>query len=162
MFDIVTYGEPVLTQKAEDVTSFGSELEQIVADMHAAMRLDHGIGLAAPQVGISKRIFIVGLEDEPLRVFINPVITGMSKETSEYEEGCLSFPGLYFNVVRPAAVEIEAYDIKGKKFQIKADGLLARVIQHEYDHLEGILFIDRISPVKRARALAHYHRMLKM
>jgi peptide deformylase len=162
MLDIVKYGEPVLIQKAQEFKVFDQNLEKLVVDMHDAMKRDHGIGLAAPQVSVPKRLFIVGLDDEPLRVFINPRIVASSEETSEYEEGCLSFPGLYFTVVRPFAVDIEAVDIHGKPFRLSADGLLARVIQHEYDHLDGILFIDRVSPAKRRRALAHYSRMLNM
>jgi peptide deformylase len=162
MLDIVKYGEPVLVQKALDIQEFGRKLATLVADMHEAMKRDRGIGLAAPQVGVSQRLFLVGLDDEPLRVFINPRIVALSDETSEYEEGCLSFPGLYFNVVRPSAVDIEALDIHGKPFRLSADGLLARVIQHEYDHLDGILFVDRVSPAKRRRALAHYSRTLNM
>jgi peptide deformylase len=162
MLEIVKYGEPVLVQKAQDVKEFDRKLETLVADMHDALKRDRGIGLAAPQVGVSKRLFIVSLDDEPLRIFINPRIVASSKETCEYEEGCLSFPGLYFGVVRPSAVDIEALDMQGKPFKLSADGLLARVIQHEYDHLDGILFIDRVSPAKRRRALAHYSRMLNM
>lgn len=162
MLEIVTYGNPILTEKAKEVTEFGPNLEKTIEEMHLAMRQDRGIGLAAPQVAIGLRLFIVELDDEPLRVFINPRITALSQETSEYEEGCLSFPGLYFNVVRPSAVEIEAQDAHGQSFRLKAEGLLARVIQHEYDHLEGVLFIDRISPLKRRRALAHYQKLLNM
>jgi len=162
MLNIVMYGEPILVQNTQEVKEFDQNLEKLVIDMHDAMNRDHGIGLAAPQVDVSKRLFVVGLDNEPLRVFINPRVVAMSEETSEYEEGCLSFPGLYFTVVRPAAVDIEAVDVRGKPFRLSADGLLARVIQHEYDHLDGILFIDRVSPAKRRRALAHYSRMLNM
>lgn len=162
MLNIVMYGEPILVQNTQEVKEFDQNLEKLVIDMHDAMNRDHGIGLAAPQVGVSKRLFVVGLDNEPLHVFINPRVVAMSEETSEYEEGCLSFPGLYFTVVRPAAVDIEAVDVRGKPFRLSADGLLARVIQHEYDHLDGILFIDRVSPAKRRRALAHYSRMLNM
>ncbi len=162
MLDIVKYGDPVLTLKANEVTEFNLDIEKLVFEMHDAMIRDRGMGLAAPQVGVSLRVFIVGIDAEPLRVFINPKITAASEETSEYEEGCLSFPGLYFNVTRPAAVDIEAFDTRGKHFKLRADGILARVIQHENDHLDGILFIDRISPAKRRRALAHYSRMMSM
>jgi len=162
MLEIVKYGDPILVQTAKEVSQFDYKLEKRIFEMQEAMIRDHGIGLAAPQVGDSRRIFIVGIEDEPLRVFINPRITATSEQTSEYEEGCLSFPGLYFTVVRPSAVEIEAFDVSGKKFKLNADGLLSRVIQHEFDHLDGILFIERISPAKRRRALAHYDRMLNM
>jgi len=162
MLDIVKYGEPVLTQPAREVNEFNLDLEKLVFEMHDAMVRDHGMGLAAPQVGVSLRVFIVGIDGEPLRVFINPKITAASEETSEYEEGCLSFPGLYFNVTRPAAVDIEAVDVRGRPFKLNADGILARVIQHEYDHLDGVLFIDRISPAKRRRAMAHFSRMMNM
>ncbi len=162
MLNIVLYGEPILIQKAQKVKEFDQNLERLTLDMYEAMKHDNGIGLAAPQVGISARLFVVGLENEPPRIFINPRIVAMSEESSEYEEGCLSFPGLYFTVARPSAVDIEAVDIRGRPFRLSADGLLARVIQHEYDHLDGILFIDRVSPAKRRRALAHYSRMLNM
>lgn len=162
MFNILTYGESILSEKAHEVTEFDHSLEQLIQGMHEVMLRNNGIGLAASQVGIPRRLFIVGIGDEPLRVFINPHIIARSQETTEFEEGCLSFPGLYFNVVRPLAVDIEAIDMHGKPLRISADGLLARVIQHEYDHLDGILFIDRVSPVKRKRALAHYGRMLNM
>jgi len=102
------------------------------------------------------------LRASPFRVFINPRIIATSAETIEYEEGCLSFPGLFLLFVRPIAVEIEAFDLSGKAFKVHADDLLARVIQHEYDHLDGILYIDRVSPAKRRRALAHYNRSLTM
>ena len=162
MLDVVKYGEPVLTEKAKDVAAFDAALEKLVRGMHETMIHDRGMGLAAPQVGVSLRVFIVGIDGEPLRVFINPKITAASEETSEYEEGCLSFPGLYFNVERPTAVEVEAFDTHGTPFKLSADGILARVIQHENDHLDGVLFIDRISPAKRRRALAHYSRMMNM
>ena len=162
MLNILTYGESILTEKANEITEFDQSLKRLIEEMHEAMQRDHGIGLAAPQVGIPKRLFIIDIDDEPLRVFINPHIVASSQETTELEEGCLSFPGLYFTVVRPLAVDIEAVDMHGKPFRISADGLLARVIQHEYDHLDGILFVDRVSPSKRKRALTHYGRMLKM
>lgn len=162
MLDIVKYGESILVQKAEGVTDFTHDIEKLVLDMRDTLLANDGVGLAAPQVGISKRIFIVCLENEPMRAFINPRIVATSEDTVEYEEGCLSFPGLYFNVSRPAAVDIEAFDVHGKPFKLSADGFLARVIQHEYDHLDGMLYIDRVSPLKRKRALAHYGRMLKV
>ncbi|HAP54710.1 MAG TPA: peptide deformylase, partial [Spirochaetaceae bacterium] len=102
------------------------------------------------------------VEGDRKRVFVNPEIIMTSTEQVEYEEGCLSFPGLYFMVKRPAAVKIQALDERGKVFTLEADGLLARVILHENDHLDGKLFIDRISPFKRERALKHYERLIKM
>jgi len=160
--DVVLYGDPVLEKKAEPVTEFDDELARFVADMFTAMKHDHGIGLAAPQVGVSKRIFVVDIEGDKPRVFINPEIVETSLEMSDYEEGCLSFPGLYFNVKRPESLRIQAWNEKGRPFTIEADGLLARVILHENDHLDGKLFIDRVTPLRRSRALLHYGKLLKM
>jgi len=130
--------------------------------MFEAMKRDHGIGLAAPQVGISRRVFVTDVDEDKKRVFINPEIVMTSTDLVEYEEGCLSFPGLYFVVKRASSLRIQAFNEKGRPFTIEADGLLARVILHEYDHLDGKLFIDRITPLKKERALQHYRRMIKM
>lgn len=160
--DIVTYGDPVLEEKAQPVVEFDEKLKSLVADMFEAMRRDRGIGLAAPQVGVSSRVFVTDVEGDGQRVFVNPEIIMTSPEVSEYEEGCLSFPGLYFTVKRPASVKVQAFTEKGKPFTVDAEGLLARVVLHEFDHLEGKLFIDRISPFKRERALVHYKKLIKM
>ena len=162
MLDIVLYGDPILERKADPVTEFNPDLEVLVGEMFDAMKRDRGIGLAAPQVGVSKRIFVVEADDDKRRVFINPEIIMTSPEIAEYEEGCLSFPGLYFMVKRPASLRIQAFNEKGRPFVLEADGLLARVILHENDHLDGKLFIDRISSFKKERALLHYGKMLKM
>lgn len=162
MMDIVTYGDPVLEEKAQPVAEFDEKLKSLVADMFEAMRRDRGIGLAAPQVGVSSRVFVTDVEGDGQRVFVNPEIIMTSPEVSEYEEGCLSFPGLYFTVKRPASVKVQAFTEKGKPFTVDAEGLLARVVLHEFDHLEGKLFIDRISPFKRERALVHYKKLIKM
>ena len=162
MMDIVQYGDPVLEKKAEAVTEFDEDLARFVADLFASMGADRGIGLAAPQVGRSIRVFVTGIDDDKLRAFINPEIVATSPDLVEYEEGCLSFPGLYFMVKRPAWLRIQAFSEKGKPFTIEADGLLARVILHEYDHLDGKLFIDRVTPLKRERALLHFRKLLKM
>ena len=162
MLDIVLYGDPILERKADPVTEFNADLEVLVEEMFDAMKRDRGIGLAAPQVSVSKRIFVVEADDDKRRVFINPEIIMTSPEIAEYEEGCLSFPGLYFMVKRPASLRIQAFNEKGRPFVLEADGLLARVILHENDHLDGKLFIDRITPFKKERALLHYGKMLKM
>lgn len=162
MLEIVTYGDPVLERKAEPVLEFDDKVAVLAAEMFEAMKREHGIGLAAPQVSVLKRLFVTDVEGDKHRTFINPEIIMTSHELAEYEEGCLSFPGLYFVVKRPANVQIQAFNEKGKPFMMDADGLLARVILHEYDHLDGKLFIDRISPFKKERALLHYRRLLKM
>lgn len=162
MLEIVTYGDPILEKKAEPVAEFDEGLAVLCEEMFDAMKREHGIGLAAPQVGNSRRIFVTDVDDDKKRAFINPEIIMTSTELVEYEEGCLSFPGLYFVVKRPGSLRIQAFNEKGKPFTIEADGLLARVILHEYDHLDGKLFIDRITPLKKERALLHYRRMIKM
>lgn len=160
--EIVLYGDPILEKTADPVTEFDVGLATIVEEMFEAMRHDRGIGLAAPQVGLAKRIFVTDVEGDRKRVFINPEIVQTSLELIEYEEGCLSFPGLYFTVKRPEALKIQAQTETGRVFSLEADGLLARVILHENDHLDGKLFIDRVTPFKKERALAHYRRLVKM
>jgi len=162
MLEIITYGDPILEKKAEPVAEFDEGLAVLCEEMFEAMKRDHGIGLAAPQVGISRRVFVTDVDEDKKRVFINPEIVMTSTDLVEYEEGCLSFPGLYFVVKRASSLRIQAFNEKGRPFTIEADGLLARVILHEYDHLDGKLFIDRITPLKKERALQHYRRMIKM
>lgn len=152
MLKIRYYGDPVLRKKAEKVTEFDSDLEQIVKDMLETMYVNSGIGLAANQVGILKQIIVIdtGTKEKPdIRILINPEIVNCSKEKTEYEEGCLSFPGLLEKIQRPAQITVKCQDIKGNICEFDADGLLSIVIQHEYDHINGILFIDKMSPVKR-------------
>lgn len=151
MLRIITLGNETLKQKAQPVTEFNKELEQLVEEMFESMHSSDGIGLAAPQIGKLLRIFICQPGDDEPRVFINPQIIQTSQNITSYEEGCLSIPGVFANVKRPDAVTIQAQNIKGKPFTIEAEGLLARVIQHEYDHLEGTLFIDHLSERKRKK-----------
>jgi len=162
MLDIVTYGDDVLIKKAEAVRDFGPEIEELAASMLDAMHRGKGIGLAGPQVGRSLRIFVTHVEGDKPRAFINPEIVLTSQDEVEYEEGCLSLPGLYLNLVRPESVRIQAWNEKGRPFTTEAGGLLARVLLHEYDHLDGVLFIDRLSPAKRDRALVQYQRLIRM
>ncbi|HWR10401.1 MAG TPA: peptide deformylase [Rectinemataceae bacterium] len=162
MLEVVTYGDPILEKPSDPVTEFDEGLAILCEEMFEAMRRDHGIGLAAAQVGVSKRVFVTNVDEDKKRIFINPEIVMTSPDLVEYEEGCLSFPGLYFVVKRSGALRIQAFNEKGRPFTVEADGLLARVILHEYDHLEGKLFIDRITPFKKERALLHYRRMIKM
>jgi len=115
-----------------------------------------GVGLAAPQVGVLLRLFVVTADDGVRRVFINPRITAMSETIVTKEEGCLSIPGIFGDVPRPEAVTVQAQDARGRRFTLEADGMLARVIQHENDHLEGVLYLDRTSPQFRAEAEARF------
>jgi peptide deformylase len=162
VLEIITYGNETLAKKAEPVKDFGPELAAFVEDMYSAMARGRGIGLAAPQVDSLLRVFVTGVDDDKPRVFINPEIVATSPEEADYEEGCLSLPGLYTHLVRPAAIKIQAWNEKGRPFTMEADGLLARVILHENDHLNGILFIDRLPAARRERALNQYLRRTRM
>jgi peptide deformylase len=151
--EIVTYGNEVLRAQAEPVRVIDAAAVKLAHDMLETMLAGKGIGLAAPQVGILKRLFVVQIADDVPRVFFNPRIVEQSEETVKFEEGCMSLPGIYADVVRPALVRVHAWNEKGRAFTLDADGLLARVIQHELDHLHGLMFIDHLSPLKRKRVL---------
>lgn len=143
MLEIITYPNPILTQPSQPITNpTDLEIKQLVTEMTKTMRAHDGIGLAAPQVGKNIRLFLVEI-DHNLTVFINPEIQKLSGKETRMEEGCLSFPGQYLPIVRSSKVKIKFTDASGQKQIIKATGLLARAIQHEFDHLEGILFIER-------------------
>jgi peptide deformylase len=152
--EIITLGNELLRQKAERIGDINAELLKTSGELIDLLHKGKGVGLAGPQVGIMKRIFVVHVDKDVPRVFINPSIIETSEELVKIEEGCLSIPGLYADVIRPKTVRVQAWNEKGRPFNLAADGLLARVILHEYDHLEGTLFIDRISEVKRNRILA--------
>lgn len=156
MLEVVTIPAEVLYQKAEPVTEIDDAVVELADQMVDAMHAAKGIGLAGPQVGRSLRLFVVHLADDEPHLFINPEIIGTSIETAKMEEGCLSIPGLYADVVRPRALEVQAYNRRGRPFTLAAEGLLARVIQHELDHLNGVLFLDHLSQRKRERLLKNY------
>ncbi|MBL7006180.1 MAG: peptide deformylase [Spirochaetia bacterium] len=160
--DIITLGDEFLREKTDRIIDFGSEIAVLADAMIDTMRSERGLGLAGPQVGVLKRIFVLELPEEGFsRVFINPEIIETSQELSSYEEGCLSIPGMYSDVIRPARVTVQAQDTKGKPFTINAEGMLARVIQHENDHLHGVLFIDRLDEDRRERVLKAYKKREK-
>jgi len=158
MLEILTIGEETLRKPAQPVDSFGSELKLLADAMIDTMHEDGGIGLAAPQIGVPKRLFVVHLQDEDPRVFVNPEIIETSQETCVQEEGCLSIPGVYADVHRPEGITLQARDVAGKVFTLTASGMLARVIQHEYDHLRGVLFIDRLGDEQREKILRIYEK----
>lgn len=154
--DIVLMGDPVLRTEAHDVTEFGDELETLVRDLFETMYHAEGIGLAAPQIGQSTRVIVVDLRrgaddgDQPEALtLVNPRITWQDEATGKETEGCLSIPGLEELVRRPIAVRVEGLDPAGDTVTVDADGLFARALQHEIDHLDGKLFLDRVSPLKR-------------
>ncbi len=150
--DILVYPDRRLRQVAQPVTEFDDDLERLVADMAETMYAAPGIGLAAVQVGVPKRVVVMDLSAErnDLRVFVNPEISELSGQ-AETEEGCLSVPGVFATVKRAETVMINAQDVNGRPFEIAADDLLAICIQHEIDHLDGKVFIDRLSRMKQSR-----------
>jgi peptide deformylase len=156
--DLITLGDDMLRQKAEPVKPINAEIAKIAAEMIETMHQSKGVGLAGPQIGLKKRIFVVHIDGDVPRVFINPSIVGTSQEMIKLEEGCLSVPGVWVDVLRPVSVRVQAWNEKGRPFTIETDGMLARVILHEYDHLEGTLFIDRIPESRRNKILAKFEK----
>lgn len=155
--EIITLPDPVLRKKARKVTDFGAELQTLIDDMIETMRVAPGVGLAAPQVNASLRVIVVEYsetdEDEEnptppkLYTVVNPEITRFSKETEVGSEGCLSIPGFAGDVDRPLSITVKGLNRRGQPIRIKADDWLARIFQHEIDHLDGVLFIDRADHV---------------
>ncbi len=159
---VVTYGNPVLRQRAKEVDVFDKALRALADDMLVSMYAENGIGLAAPQVGHSIRMMVIDTRDSEQKslVLINPVIQlGAEKVISE--EGCLSFPGIIFEVERSQEIEVNAQDLEGKPMHFMAKDLLARVVQHELDHLNGILFIDYLNIVQKTLLSGKLKRLQK-
>ncbi|MDF1676791.1 MAG: peptide deformylase [Vicingaceae bacterium] len=157
---IVAYGDPVLRKETEEIDANYPDLKQLIADMFETMYHSKGVGLAAPQIGLPIRLFIVdaaGFNEDGeapelegfKRVFINPIIIEEKGKEWKFEEGCLSIPGIREEVSRKPELTIEYYNEKFELVEEKLDGLGARVVQHEYDHIEGILFVDKINPLKK-------------
>lgn len=150
---ILTLPDARLRQKSQPVSAFDGELEQLIVDMFETMYKAPGIGLAAIQIGVARRVVTVDLarktEPPSPQAFINPHILASSDEKLAYEEGCLSIPEYYGEIERPARVKVAFHDMKGNAHEVEADGLFATVLQHEIDHLEGVLFIDHMSRLKR-------------
>lgn len=153
LLEIRILGAKVLRRKADSVEEITDGTRRLVSDMFDTMYDAEGIGLAAPQVGVSERVLVVDVtnEDESRHVhaLVNPVIVESSRDTDKATEGCLSIPGIEEAVTRPARVTVEALSVDGEPVRIDADDLLARALQHELDHLDGVLFIDRVSSLKR-------------
>jgi peptide deformylase len=156
IYPIVMYGDPVLRQRAKEIPS-GTDLKQLIADMNETMHAASGIGLAAPQIGKGVRLFVVdgsALEDEPgldtfKQAFINPVMIEELGTPWDFEEGCLSIPNIREKISRKQKVKIRYYDEDWKPHEEEFDGMKARIIQHEYDHIEGKLFLDYLTPLKK-------------
>jgi len=148
ILEIKEYGEPILRGKALPVKEIDPEILNLIKDMAETMYTDSGVGLAAPQVGVSKRIIVIDGEEEGLMVLINPILVKSEGELVE-EEGCLSIPGIYSQVKRASKVTVKALNENGDPIEMTKEGLAARALQHEIDHLDGILFIDRIGRTER-------------
>jgi peptide deformylase len=151
IFPIRVFGDPVLRQRAAEVEDIDSRVVRLSEEMIETMRDAPGVGLAAPQVGIERRIFVYDVGDGPKTV-INPAVVESSGEW-EYEEGCLSVPDLHWPIIRPKEVHLVGIDLQGNEISIEADELLARVFQHELDHLNGILLLERLDKDQRKQAM---------
>lgn len=155
IYPIVAYGDPVLRKKAREIEKGEQDLEQLSKNMFETMYAAHGVGLAGPQIGMDIRIFVVDGEpmDESMadfkRVFVNPEILDSSGEPWTFEEGCLSIPGVREDVNRESVIKIKYYDIEFNLHEETLEGLRARIVQHEYDHIEGILFTDYLTSFKK-------------
>ena len=161
LLKIRLFGDPVLRERAAEVTEFDPSLARFGQDLLETMREAHGVGLAAPQVGVLKRLFAYDVaEDEEGRrresgVLVNPEIVHREGEQTGLE-GCLSFPGMYYDCTRSMFVVVDARDVTGRRLRVQGQGVLARVFQHEIDHLDGVLFIDHLSRADRKRAMREW------
>ena len=156
-YQIRLFGDPVLTQRAAEVTDIDGSLARLVDDMVETMHEAHGLGLAAPQVGVQKRLFVYQLEDrEPVAV-VNPTIAE-SRGEWEYDEGCLSIPGLFFPIVRPKEIHLTGWDLDGNEISIEADEIEARCFQHELDHLDGRLLLGMLDKEQKKEAMRELRR----
>jgi peptide deformylase len=150
-YEIRLIGDPVLRQRASEVTDVDGKLARLAEDMVTTMYEAPGLGLAAPQVGVQKRLFVYDVGDGPATI-VNPEIREARGEWG-YDEGCLSIPGLAFELVRPKEIHLVGYDLHGNEVSIEADEILARCFQHEIDHLDGVLFIERLEPDEHKAAM---------
>ncbi|MFW5862282.1 MAG: peptide deformylase [Spirochaetota bacterium] len=164
MRTLVYYGNETLRKKADPISDITQETIDLIDSMFNIMNKESGIGLAAPQVDLPLQVVTIDIRmyEGPALALINPVITSFSDDTEPYEEGCLSLPGISENVVRPSAVEVKALAPDGSEIEFQTDGLLARVIQHELDHLNGILFIDHLEDYKRKELTSTLKKIKKM
>jgi peptide deformylase len=151
--EIVTFPADILHERARVVPSIDENIRAWLDQMKEAMKRNGGVGLAAPQVGLPFRMFVTGVPGEAPRAFVNPEIVERAGRLTRYQESCLSFPGIYADIHRPVWVRVAARDDHGERFEMTARGLLARVIQHETDHLNGVVFVDHLSEKKRARLI---------
>lgn len=161
IYEIKTYGEDCLVKKSVDVEKVTDEILEILENMVETMHEANGVGLAAPQVGINKKMFVIDIGDGVVRKIINPEILEYSDEVTETDEGCLSVPGIYKKVKRAYKINVRYMNVEGEVVEEEMTGFLAKAFQHEFDHLSGTLFIEKISPVARrviSQKLKHLKR----
>jgi peptide deformylase len=156
LLDLHLLGSPVLRQESAPVAAVDDEVRRFIDDLYETMDAAKGVGLAANQVGVARRIAVVDADGQRF-VMVNPVIR-QAEGRSRAEEGCLSIPEVYADVTRAERIVLEALDREGQAFRLEADGLVARAIQHEIDHLDGILFLDHVSPLKRQLLISRYKK----
>ncbi len=152
IYTIRKYGDPILRKKTEPVTEFDNDLKAVFADMLETMYASNGTGLAASQIGLSKHMLVLDASTEEQTIIFtlaNAQVVEHSKEKTEFEEGCLSFPGITEKISRPSSIKVRANDQDGRELLIEASGFLAIVLQHEIDHLNGVVFIDRMTPIRK-------------
>ena len=157
MLNIITLGDEQLRKHSILVPDIDSSVQELIEQMFESMREHKGIGLAAVQVGSLYRLFVTEVAGDGPRAFVNPEIVETSLEQGVFEEGCLSIPGVEAEVIRPLQVRVQAWNENGKPFTLDAEDMLARVVQHEYDHLNGVLFIDHLDPKKRERLVKQFN-----
>ena len=155
--DIRTYGDSALRRKAEPIDVIDDDVRNLCQLMVEVMIRNNGVGLAAPQIGISKRIFVLDADDE-LHILINPELIELSEEVDERKEGCLSVPGVDAVITRSTRAIVEGLDLFGEHIRLEGEGLIARAIQHEMDHLNGNLFLDQLSSARRQSLIKEYQR----
>ena len=159
MLDLVEYPNDVLVGSTELISTFDRSLKDLVESMAERMYLSSGVGLAAPQVGVTRKVVLIdpsaGDEANQLTVMVNPRVTWQSEEVAPGDEGCLSLPGVVTRVFRALAVDVEYYDVEGVMQTVRCTGFKARIAQHEIDHLDGIMMIDRVGHLSRMQALKH-------
>jgi peptide deformylase len=161
-FSLTLYPHPLLRQVAEPVKAFDGELRAIVAAMFERMHKSKGVGLAAPQVGLNQRILVLNPSEDPKDdlVLVNPQIVARGGAQTLFDEGCLSFPGIYAEIRRPERCTVKAFDVAGHALEAEYTGFVSRIVQHEYDHLEGVLLVDRMSPADKLRNRADLEELV--
>ncbi len=163
--EILTYGNDLLKQKSDDVTVFDDKLKETVDLLFRMMDEHDGVGLAAPQVGVLRKIIVIDPREEGIELhrmeLINPEIIEFSNDRIKLQEGCLSVPDIYADVVRPVGCIVRAQNLKGKEIVLNADGVLSRILQHEIDHLHGVLFVDRLEELEKKQIYSELKKLRK-